>query len=253
MKIKLILIAFIATLISNCGSNKELSTPVLLAESKAIDSLFIGLPLIGDYKSLLVCILDYPELLGKIPSDFGEEGVVRTLSIIDTEGNLKISKVVESITPELDSISISLLRGSNFELPANISGVEGEYIIEVLFPFYHSNPNEDEYKTWTQTPKEEKSFDAPPFPFGGYSALQRRVVYPELAREYEIEGKVEIKFFLDSKGEVGHFEIMNSLGYGLEDAAIRALRTIDWVPAEKDGKAIPFGVVVPVVFRLGFG
>ena len=104
--------------------------------------------------------------------------------------------------------------------------------------------------------KEQPSdFDvAPEFP-GGKDALFSYIInnlkYPEQARENGIEGKVMVEFTIDETGNVGAVKLLNGIGYGCDDAAMKVIGDMPkWEPAEKDGKVIKTKLVLPVTFKL---
>ena len=51
-----------------------------------------------------------------------------------------------------------------------------------------------------------------PEPVGGISAIQKRVVYPEIARRAGIEGKVYVQALIDENGDVVKTKILKGIG-----------------------------------------
>ena len=72
----------------------------------------------------------------------------------------------------------------------------------------------------------------------------RGVAYPAQAREKGIEGNVILRVSLDEKGHVHDVKVISGLGYGLDEAAVRAIRTsakCKFSPAiADDGKPVAF-------------
>lgn len=99
-----------------------------------------------------------------------------------------------------------------------------------------------------------------PKPYRPVSALQvktmpsidadecgRGVPYPQQARERGIEGNVILRVSLDEKGRVHDIKVVSGLGHGLDEAAVKALRTspkCKFTPAiASDG--LPAAYVIP--------
>lgn len=80
--------------------------------------------------------------------------------------------------------------------------------------------------------------------------LRVKPTYPASARRAEKEGLVVLEAEVAEDGSVEAVSILQGVGFGLEDAAIRALRASRFAPAMRDGKPIRVTVRVPYRFRL---
>lgn len=81
--------------------------------------------------------------------------------------------------------------------------------------------------------------------------IQKKVVYPPVAIENGIFGKVIVQFVVDSKGKLGDIKILRGVAPSLDNAALEALQASpDWVPAKQDGKEVKQLFVIPVIFAL---
>ena len=95
------------------------------------------------------------------------------------------------------------------------------------------------------------AFDEPPQPIGGFSAIQRNLKYPEIARKAGVEGRVLVHVRVSKKGEVINAKILQSLGNnGCDEAAIAAIKKIKWKPAYQRDKPVTVWVAIPVIFKL---
>ena len=67
-------------------------------------------------------------------------------------------------------------------------------------------------------------------------AIQHRVnpEYTEKARKAHISGRVRLDATVGTDGRVRDVKVMESLGYGLDEAAIKAVRTWEFIPATND-------------------
>ncbi|UXP33388.1 TonB family protein [Reichenbachiella agarivorans] len=92
-------------------------------------------------------------------------------------------------------------------------------------------------------------------PDGGYRAfkqyLKDDLVYPRWAKAQKIEGKVTLRFRVKTNGELADFEILEGLGYGCDEEAIRLIEEgPDWTPARENGSPKESVVNVKVRFEL---
>ena len=90
-----------------------------------------------------------------------------------------------------------------------------------------------------------------PEPIGGFVAIHRNLVYPEIARKAGIEGTVFIYANISIYGTVVDTKIIKPLGNsGCNEAAIKAIKSVKWKPAKQRDKAVEVWYSVPVKFRL---
>jgi len=94
-------------------------------------------------------------------------------------------------------------------------------------------------------------YDEPPAPIGGFVAIQKRLVYPEIARKAGVEGRVLVYAQIDEKGNVVRTKVMKSLGpNGCDEAAVSAIGAVKWKPAMQRDRPVKVWVMVPVDFKL---
>lgn len=93
----------------------------------------------------------------------------------------------------------------------------------------------------------------PPFfdAFDDAPVLLKRVhpVYPELARQAELEGVVVLKVGIDEFGTVKEALVLESVG-GLDEAALDAIFQWQFQPARQRDVPVPVWIVVPIRFSL---
>ncbi|MFC1554027.1 TonB family protein [candidate division KSB1 bacterium] len=89
---------------------------------------------------------------------------------------------------------------------------------------------------------------------GGERAIQKKVVYPELAKMAGIEGIVRINVLVNEKGVPEDFEVIQSLGnIGCDEAAIDAIKQVRFEPAKQRDIPVKFWVAIPIKFKLRGG
>lgn len=85
---------------------------------------------------------------------------------------------------------------------------------------------------------------------GGIKSLASKIIYPEKARKEGIQGRVFIRAFIDSTGNVVKADVFKGIGHGCDKSALSAVKKLRFTPAENHGKKVNAQVVVPVLFRL---
>ncbi|HIE26143.1 TPA: energy transducer TonB [Candidatus Poribacteria bacterium] len=74
--------------------------------------------------------------------------------------------------------------------------------------------------------------------------------YPELAKQAEKEGVVILEAEIGLDGNATNIAVVQSLGYGCDEAAVAALRSSRFKPARKGDTAIVARIQIPYRFRL---
>jgi TonB family protein len=97
------------------------------------------------------------------------------------------------------------------------------------------------------------SGDRAPLSSGGVSApaLLYRVEpeYTEEARAAKYQGTVILYVEIDPNGKAGNIEVKRSLGLGLDEKAIEAVRQWKFRPGYKDGNPVTVFATIEVNFR----
>ena len=108
-------------------------------------------------------------------------------------------------------------------------------------------------------PKEEKEEEEPVFfvaveqmpePIGGIAAIQKKIVYPEIAKRAGVQGRVYVKAYVDENGKVTKVELIRGIGAGCDEAAMKAVQSVMFKPGKQRGKPVKVQVTVPVLFKL---
>lgn len=89
-----------------------------------------------------------------------------------------------------------------------------------------------------------------PILIGGLAELQRKVVYPEEAREQGIEGRVTVQFLVTEQGNVICPRVVRGIGGGCNEAAVEAVKKAKFEPGMQRGEPVRIQYSLPIVFRL---
>lgn len=100
--------------------------------------------------------------------------------------------------------------------------------------------------------------DRPPMYLGGDALLAtylRQLEYPELARSNNVQGRVVVRFVVDTLGQASDFVVLKGIGSGCDEEALRVARTIpsEWIPGRKGGRSVKVQYELPFTFRLAEG
>jgi len=92
--------------------------------------------------------------------------------------------------------------------------------------------------------------DEMPAPVGGIKTIQEKVIYPEDAKDEEIEGTVLINTFINEKGDVAWAEIFKSENPIFDSSALNAIKQTKFIPGKQKRKNVKVQIVIPVSFKL---
>jgi len=123
------------------------------------------------------------------------------------------------------------------------------------------NTDISSYEAWDAPPPPPEEDDGPrvrfipydeaPDPIGGFAAIQRNVVYPEIAQEAGIEGTVVVQAFVNEFGKVTECIILKGVpNTGLDEAAIAAIKKTRFRPAKQRDRNVGVYISIPVIFKL---
>jgi protein TonB len=81
--------------------------------------------------------------------------------------------------------------------------------------------------------------------------VQKNLVYPPVAVENGIFGRVTVQFAVSSKGEVVDVKILRGVDPSLDKETIRVINSSPkWGAAKQGGRAVKQQFVIPVIFML---
>lgn len=82
--------------------------------------------------------------------------------------------------------------------------------------------------------------------------IRNNLVYPPLAIENQISGRVHIQFMVDQNGNIVDAEVTRSVDRLLDAEALRLIRSTSgmWTPGRQQNKAVKVRFTFPIIFRL---
>ena len=75
--------------------------------------------------------------------------------------------------------------------------------------------------------------------------------FPAEAKEREIQGTVRLSFVVETDGSISNITVVNSVGGGCDNEAVRLLQETIWLPAEKNGKYVRSNNMQDITFSIG--
>ncbi|MCK5822535.1 MAG: energy transducer TonB [Bacteroidales bacterium] len=94
----------------------------------------------------------------------------------------------------------------------------------------------------------------PEFP-GGTNEMRKyianNIVYPEIAKENGITGKVYVQFVVNGKGKIEQVKVVRGVDPSIDKEAVRVIKNLPkWKPGKQRGKPVKVSFTVPINFQL---
>ena len=166
--------------------------------------------------------------------------VTALLVVVDSEGVPVTATVVNRKSNPLDDSAINAVLKSKFD-PGNLHGKPIETECLVWVPFMGDGepavPLPGDLKL-------SKAFSPP------VAVFTPQAEYSQAARIAKIQGVVLLRVIVDDKGWVTKPQLLRSIGYGLDEEALKAVSHYEFRPAKLNGIPVPFLMSILVNFRL---
>lgn len=95
-----------------------------------------------------------------------------------------------------------------------------------------------------------RTVEVMPEPVGGLEAIQKKLIYPDKAKEDGIEGIVDVEIIVDEFGEVTNAQVVKGIGYGCDESARIAVYYTKFNPGLQRGKPVKVQMTIPVEFKI---
>jgi TonB family protein len=206
----------------------------------------------------------YPELALEKET----EGEVIIAFTVEKDGKVSNARVSQSVSPEIDAEAMRLFRMLLWE-PAVSMGQpvvsENLYTIDfnikkynkhckqrgwviTEFPFQPVDSSNIVYEYDNTVKKPHAIFDEKGMTVGAFIA--RNIKYPESAFKQNLSGKVGLRFVVEPTGRVSNIKVLEPIGGGCTQEAIRLLKMIRWMPGIRDGMAVRTIMDMNIEFKL---
>ena len=148
----------------------------------------------------------------------------------------QIDIVDDEIEVDNDFLSLEDSDDMGVEIMDYVENVQEEVVEEEAIPF--------------QLVEEKPSF------MGGdanqFSAwVNKRLVYPEIAKENGVQGRVTLQFTVEKDGSVTKVKVLRGVDPSLDKEAVRVVSmSPKWKPGKQRDRAVPVAYTFPVYFQL---
>ena len=148
----------------------------------------------------------------------------------------QIDIVDDEIEVDNDFLSLEDSDDMGVEIMDYVENVQEEVVEEEAIPF--------------QLVEEKPSF------MGGdanqFSAwVNKRLVYPEIAKENGVQGRVTLQFTVEKDGSVKKVKVLRGVDPSLDKEAVRVVSmSPKWKPGKQRDRAVPVTYTFPVYFQL---
>ena len=81
--------------------------------------------------------------------------------------------------------------------------------------------------------------------------VNQRLVYPEIAKENGVQGRVTLQFTVEKDGSVTKVKVLRGVDPSLDKEAVRVVsQSPKWKPGKQRDRAVPVTYTFPVIFQL---
>ena len=81
--------------------------------------------------------------------------------------------------------------------------------------------------------------------------VNSRIVYPEIAKENGVQGRVTLQFTVNADGSVSNVKVLRGIDSSLDKEAVRVVSSSpNWTPGRQRDRAVKVTYTFPVVFQL---
>jgi TonB family protein len=196
------------------------------------------------------------------------EGTVVLSFIVDKEGKIQDLQVKHSISPEIDDEALRIL-GLLLWDPAEYRGMtldeQNEMEVDFTIKKYHRlaksrgynritypvepvDPSTKIYETVHLDTQPKPVYETKGMNFGSF--IMKNMTYPEEAVKQNISGVVTIFFVIEPSGRISNIKVVNGVGAGCNQEAIRLLKRLKWMPGFKNGMAVRTKMTLTITFNL---
>jgi TonB family protein len=196
------------------------------------------------------------------------EGEVIIAFTVEKDGTVSQARVSQSVSPEVDAEALRLFRMLLWEPAVNMGQPvvsDNLYTIDFNIKKYNKHCKQRGYVTtdlpfrpvdssnfvYEYTGAEKKPyplFDEKGMTMGAFIA--RNIKYPESAFRQNLSGKVGLRFVVEPTGRVSNIKVMEPVGGGCTQEAIRLLQMIRWMPGIKNNMAVRTFMNMDIEFKL---
>jgi TonB family protein len=196
------------------------------------------------------------------------EGTVELSFIVEPNGSTSNLNIEEHVSPEIDKEAIRIFKKILWN-PAKELGkpIALSHSIKIKFnikkykklikdrgydyfsyPYQPIDTSNHVYATKQVDKYPKPIFNSADVNFNNFVA--RNLKYPETAFKQNVSGDVKLKFVVEQSGRMSNITVVNTIGGGTTEEAIRVLKLMKWHPGIKKGKAVRTFMEIEIKFDI---
>jgi protein TonB len=117
-----------------------------------------------------------------------------------------------------------------------------------ILPFEPVDPSTIVYETTRLDKQPKPVYDAKGMNFSSF--IIKNMTYPKDAIKQNISGAVSVFFVVETSGRISNIKIINGVGAGCNQEAMRLLNLLKWMPGVKNGMAVRTKMTLTITFNL---
>jgi TonB family protein len=196
------------------------------------------------------------------------EGEVIIAFTVEKDGTVSKAMISQPVSPQVDAEAMRLFRLLLWEPAVNMGQPvvsENLYTIDfnikkynkhcrqrgyvsTEYPFQPIDSSNVVYDYASTEKKPHAVFDEKGMTLGAFIA--RNIKYPESGFRQNLSGKVGLRFVVEPTGRVSNIKVIEPIGGGCTQEAIRLLQLIRWMPGIKNNMAVRTLMNIDIEFKL---
>lgn len=195
--------------------------------------------------------LNYPTLA----KENGIEGRIITRILVEKDGSITHIEIFKKLGFGCDEEAVRIIKQMPNWTPGKVNGKPVRTFVTIPITFSLTRTNNKILLVDSiikNIPNIETKASFPGGKDALYNFINKKVNYPEVAKMEGIQGRVFVKFTVESTGELAEVKTIGKrLGFGCEEEAVRIVKLMpNWIPATKNGENVKSSFILPFEFNL---
>jgi periplasmic protein TonB len=95
-----------------------------------------------------------------------------------------------------------------------------------------------------------KALARAPEPVAAISVISANITYPDIARNYHVEGEVDVLLTINQDGNVIDAKVTKGIGFGCDEAALEAAKQIQFTRITDGDLKATTQMTLPFIFKM---
>jgi TonB family protein len=198
----------------------------------------------------------------------GIEGKVVISFVVEKDGSVSHMAIKDKVSPELDAEALRLFRMLLWEPAISLGqpvASENEFPVDFNIKKYNKHCKLRGYESTaypyepvdtTNIVYDPSKIEKKPYALFDEKGMSlekfiaKNIKYPETAYRQNLSGKVKLRFVVEPQGRVSNIQVLEPVGGGCTQEAIRLLELIFWMPGIKNQMAVRTLMNLEIEFKL---